>query len=48
MWDVRGQIHRLQNKDHIEARLHRQAEVHGILDRYAATLGRDPRKAEGA
>ena len=34
MWDVRGQIHRLQNKDRIEARLHRQAEVHGILDRY--------------
>jgi hypothetical protein len=30
----RAQIHRLQNKDHIEARLHRQAEVHGILDRY--------------
>ncbi len=34
MWDVRSQVHRLQNKDHIEARLHRQAEVHGILDRY--------------
>jgi|GEM_PF-3458916 len=34
MWDIRSQVHRLQNKDHIEARLNRQAEVHGILDRY--------------
>ena len=34
MWDIRSQVHRLQNRDHIEARLARQAEVHGILDRY--------------